>query len=130
MRNMTPAQVRSALVLQREQFRALGVLAQIAPVLAYPYGYAPVFGPQAILKELGFTAAVLAFPGNCEQKYDRIPLCRYDGALKGDRFLIPRTNIGALGYALGKKGFYKIDPIADFKKDTEGTTPYVSRGAK
>ncbi len=130
MKNMTPAQVRTALVSQREQFRAFGVLDQVAPVLAYPYGYAPVFGPQAILKELGFTAAVLAFPGNGEQKYDCIPVCRYDGALKGDRFLISRMNIGALGYARGKKGFFKIDPIADFKKDTEGTTPYVSRGVK
>ena len=130
MKNMTPAQVRTALVSQREHFRALGALDQVAPVLAYPYGYAPVFGPQAILKELGFAAAVLAFPGNGEQKYDRIPVCRYDGALKGDRFLIPRTNIGAFGYASGKKGFFKIDPIADFKKDTEGTTPYVSRGVK
>ena len=130
MRNMTPAQVRAALVSQREQFRALGVLGQIAPVLAYPYGYAPVFGPQAILKELRFAAAVLAFPGNGEQKYDRIPVCRYDGTLKSDRFLIPRTNIGALGYARGKKGFFKIDPIADFQKDTAGATFYVSRGTK
>ena len=130
MKYMTPAQVRDALVSQREQFRSLGVFDMIAPVLAYPYGYAPAFGPQTILKELGFTAAVLAFPGNGEQKYDRIPVCRYDGALKSDRFLIPRTNIGAFGYARGKKGFFKIDPITDFQKDTAGTTFYVSRGAK
>ena len=132
MKSMTPAQFRAALVSQREQFRSLGVLKSIAPVLAYPYGIAPAFGPQSILKELGFTAAVLAFAGNGEQKFSRIPRCRYDGTLKSDRFLIPRASIGARGYAFRKKGSFVIDPIADFKKDTAfpDVTYYVSKGKR
>ncbi|MBP5211217.1 MAG: polysaccharide deacetylase family protein [Pyramidobacter sp.] len=130
MKYMTPAQVRDALVSQREQFRALGVLGQIAPVLAYPYGFAPDFGPQALLSELGFTAAVLAFPGRDEYRDDRISFCGYDGVLECDRFLIPRPNIGAVGYAPRTKRFFPIDPTSDFVKDTAGVAFYVSRGAK
>ena len=50
--------------------------------------------------------------------------------MKCDRFLIPRANIGGIGYAPRKKGFYTTDPTADFMKDTSGAAFYVSRGTK
>lgn len=134
MGGMGPTQVKALLQGQMRDFERLGVLDRVQRLLAYPYGVRPTEQGMHALRELGFTGAVLAYPGVREARYNEVPLCVYDGRLMTDSFLIPRVCIGAYTYAhnaSAKAGAHvPIDPLEDFRKDVERAVPlcYVSRG--
>ena len=121
MKEMGAAEVRAAIKAQQEDFATQGVLDKVVPILAYPYGLPPL--PEGIkeLRSMGFSGAVLAFPGVNEGRYDNLPVVYYDGKLLTDYFLMPRVNIGAYAYPYRPTNknapFVPIDPWADFQKD-------------
>lgn len=136
MGGMGPEQVKAVLQDQIRDFERLGVLDRVQRLLAYPYGVRPTEQGMHTLRELGFTGAVLAYPGVREARYNTVPECVYDGKLMTDPFLIPRVCIGAYIYAHNASpragAHIPIDPLEDFRKDVERALPniYVSRGAE
>ncbi len=119
MENMNAKKVQELMEEQQEDFYRLGVLAQIKAILAYPFGRRPSEDGIKKLKDMGFLGAVLAFPGNYEAKYEKIPYCEYNENLITDPFLIPRVCIGSHTYKLSntKLSYIEVDPIMDLKKD-------------
>ncbi len=134
MLNMNANQVKEIMEEQINDFRSLGIMNRVTPILAYPYGARP--SPQGIdqLSRMGFKGAVLAYPGVHEATYDSVPSCDYNEKLLTNPFLIPRVCIGAHIYAQGnspKSGnFVSIAPWEDFSKDILEALPniYVSKG--
>ena len=111
---------------QMKDFRDKGVFERIARVLAWPYGLPPADEALAVLEELDFLGAALAFPGVNESGYAGLPVCRYSRTgVVTSRFHIPRVNIGAYIYA-PRGGAAPIDPLDDFRKDV-GSIPDVYR---
>lgn len=126
---MGAAETRSALEAQREDFARQGVLENVVPILAYPYGHRPLPEGLEESRSQGFLGAVLAFPGIGEGMYDTLPACEYDGTLLTNPFLIPRVSIGAKAYpyrpADRNTPFVSLDPYDDFKKDVLDALPLL-----
>ena len=133
MLNMDASQVRELIEEQIADFKTLGIVDQVVPVLAYPYGVRPASEGIAELRRMGFKGAVLAFPGVREARYDTLPTCNYNGTLLTDPFLIPRVSIGSHIYApnnSAQKGSYvAIDPLDDFRKDVLEALPNIYRSS-
>ena len=124
MLGMNYAQTMKILTEQLNEIERLQPNDRIAPIFAYPYGYAPLAEAMPAFSELGFIGAVLAYPGNNEARYSQIDQYIYlpsqQRALISPLF-IPRVNIGSFTYAPpgSANPYVKISPVEDFKKDVE-----------